>query len=258
MVNKIGERVNDEDFILIQGWMLSDFNLNGNELIIYAVIYSFSRIEGHTFHGGIQHLIRWTNSSKSSVLRALNSLQEKNLIIKKERLVNGVKFTEFSINKDVLPTLVSKWNYQCQNDTTSVNMAPNNIEIKENNNIIINNNDYLKKSDEVEVINSIKKPVPKHKYGTYGRVHLSLVEYERLTKEFGQAFIDNQIELVDEYIESNNNKNKYTNFNLVIRKSIRENWFNPNARNVTNKPKTNEPDWMAEYVSNFNNGVDDL
>jgi hypothetical protein len=34
------------------------------------------------------------------------------------------------------------------------------------------------------------------------------------------------IKLTDEYIESNNNKNKYTNFNLVIRRAIRENWFN--------------------------------
>ena len=34
-----------------------------------------------------------------------------------------------------------------------------------------------------------------------------------------------QINLLDEYVESNNNKNKYTNFNLVLRKSIIENWF---------------------------------
>ena len=44
-------------------------------------------------------------------------------------------------------------------------------------------------------------------------------------KEFGEDFIKQQIDLLDEYIESNNNKNKYTNFNLVLRKSIRENWF---------------------------------
>ena len=109
--------------------------------------------------------------------------------------------------------------------------------------------------DWITAVITAPTKTPKKRFGTYGRVHLTLAEYERLSKEFGQAYIDKQIELVDEYVESNNNKNKYTNFNLVIRKSIRENWFNPNARN---KPKTNEPEWMSEYVSNFNNGVDDL
>ena len=45
---------------------------------------------------------------------------------------------------------------------------------------------------------------------------------------FGEEFIKEQINLLDEYIESNNNKNKYTNFNLVLRKSIREKWFDKN------------------------------
>ena len=46
-----------------------------------------------------------------------------------------------------------------------------------------------------------------------------------MVNDFGESFIKQQIDLLDEYIESNNNKNKYTNFNLVLRKSIRENWF---------------------------------
>jgi len=71
----------------------------------------------------------------------------------------------------------------------------------------------------------LKKEIYKEKYGTYGRVKLTIDEYMRLVNEFGEDFIKQQIEYLDEYIESNNNKNKYTNFNLVLRKSIRENWF---------------------------------
>ena len=94
-------------------------------------------------------------------------------------------------------------------------------------------------SDSVSVNNkekNIKKE--KHKYGRFGRVKLTDDEYERLVKEFTKDFIDNQIELLDEYVESNNNKNKYTNFNLVLRKSIRENWFK-------NK---NEPKWFDKEI----------
>ena len=69
---------------------------------------------------------------------------------------------------------------------------------------------------------------------------MTTAEYQRLVDEFGQDYIDRQIELLDEYVESNNNKNKYTNFNLVIRKAIREKWFdkkevknNGNAKRYT-------------------------
>lgn len=83
------------------------------------------------------------------------------------------------------------------------------------------NNKYINTINNKNTINKQKK----EKYGTYGRVKLTIDEYLRLVNEFGEDFIKNQIDLLDEYIESNNNKNKYTNFNLVLRKSIRENWF---------------------------------
>lgn len=69
------------------------------------------------------------------------------------------------------------------------------------------------------------KEIYKEKYGTYGRVKLYPYEYEKLINEFGEDFIKQQIEYLDEYVESNDNKNKYKNFYLVLRKSIREQWF---------------------------------
>ena len=74
-------------------------------------------------------------------------------------------------------------------------------------------------------------------YGCYGRVKLTTAEYQRLVDEFGQDYIDRQIELLDEYVESNNNKNKYTNFNLVIRKAIREKWFDKKEVNNNGNAK---------------------
>lgn len=76
--------------------------------------------------------------------------------------------------------------------------------------------------------NSIEKKYIKEKkdtYGTYKRIKLTEDEYQRLVEDYGEETITKQIELLDEYIESNNNKNKYTNFNLVLRKSLREKWF---------------------------------
>lgn len=68
-------------------------------------------------------------------------------------------------------------------------------------------------------------PNIKHKYGTYGWVKLTDKQYETLCKDFNKDLIDRVITKLDEYMQSNGNKNKYKDCNLVIRKAIRENWF---------------------------------
>ena len=87
--------------------------------------------------------------------------------------------------------------------------------------------------------NNITNKEPKHSFGEYGRVKLTNSEYNKLVNDYGKVVIDNQITLLDEYVESNNNKNKYTNFNLVLRKSIRENWFNKKEVNSNGSIKRN-------------------
>lgn len=70
-----------------------------------------------------------------------------------------------------------------------------------------------------------------HKFGTYGRIHLTDKQYQKLIEDFSKEVVDTKINQLDEYVEMNNNKNKYKNFNLVLRKAIRENWFeNNNAK----------------------------
>lgn len=68
----------------------------------------------------------------------------------------------------------------------------------------------------------------RHKFGTYGRIHLTDKQYQKLIEDFSKEIVDIKINQLDEYVEMNNNKNKYKNFNLVLRKAIRENWFESN------------------------------
>lgn len=71
----------------------------------------------------------------------------------------------------------------------------------------------------------------RHKFGTYGRIRLTDKQYQKLIEDFSKEVVDTKINQLDEYVEMNNNKNKYKNFNLVLRKAIRENWFeNNNAK----------------------------
>lgn len=91
--------VKKENYINIQGWMLTELNLKGNEILIYAIIYGFSQDESSSFRGSLQYLADWTNSTKQGVLKCLQNLLEKNLIIKKEEFRNNIKLVEYSCTK---------------------------------------------------------------------------------------------------------------------------------------------------------------
>lgn len=92
-------RVERNNYITLQGWMLTDLGLKGNELIIYACIYGFSQLEGQAFTGSLRYLADWTNTTKQSVIRCLKSLVEKGYIVKTDKVINGVKFCEYHATK---------------------------------------------------------------------------------------------------------------------------------------------------------------
>lgn len=87
--------VNADNYINIQGWMVTELGLKGNELIIYACIHGFSQVRGQCFHSSLQYLAEWTNTTKRAVINTLKSLTEKGLILKTEKFINGVKFCEY-------------------------------------------------------------------------------------------------------------------------------------------------------------------
>ena len=71
-------------------------------------------------------------------------------------------------------------------------------------------------------------PAPKkkerHKYGQYGWVKLTDEEYARLRADLGEAELTRCISYVDESAQGNGNKNKWKDWNLVIRRCHREQW----------------------------------
>lgn len=211
--------IKNENYIVIQGFMVNELNLKGNELLIYAIIYGFSQLESQEFNGTLQYLADWCNSTKQGVIKALKSLIDKGLIEKKENKINNISFisyytTKFNTIKQSLMGDETKFNGGVKQSLMGG--------IKQSliNNNIINNN-----INNNNIKENISKDI-KEKHGKYGRVKLSKEEYERLINEFGKMYINVLIERLDEYVEANNNKNKYNNYNLVIRRAIRDNWFN--------------------------------
>ena len=84
----------------------------------------------------------------------------------------------------------------------------------------IQSNSKSKKAD--------KPPAPTNEtrksYGTYGWVKLTDEEYNRLLNDLGEAEVKRCIAYVDESAQTTRNKNKWRDWNLVIRKCSRNGW----------------------------------
>ena len=86
--------------------------------------------------------------------------------------------------------------------------------------------DKVSKEESVKEESTLPStPTTKHKFGEYGCVLLTTNQYEKLISDFGDKnYIDKVIDRVDEQCKMTGNKYKWKDFNLVIRKVIRENW----------------------------------
>ena len=135
-------KVKAENFILVQGWMVSDLKLKGNELLIYAIIYGFSQDGENRFTGSLGYLAEWTNTTKQSVINALKSLQEKGYIEKIEKVLNGVKFCEY-YSKNLMGVF-KNFDRGIQNSLTGgiQKSLTNNIDLYNKENKIEDNNIY--------------------------------------------------------------------------------------------------------------------
>lgn len=144
-------KVNRENYITIQGWMLTDLSLKGNELIIYACIYGFTQAENQVFSGSLQYLADWTNSTKQGVSKCLKSLVNKGYIEKNDKIINGVKFCEYyTTNVNDVCNKV----YECMQQSCTPTMQQsltNNIDKDNIENNIKNNNRFVPPTiDEVK------------------------------------------------------------------------------------------------------------
>lgn len=95
--------VKDSNFVQIAGWMITDLNLSGSELLCYAIIYGFSQDEKSLFMGSLKYLMGWMNVSQPTVLAALDKLMKKGYIKKIEEIKNNVKYCYYmAFNRDTI------------------------------------------------------------------------------------------------------------------------------------------------------------
>lgn len=93
-----GEKMNDNYYITMQGWMVQKLGLKGNDLFVYALIYGFTQ-DGETLYKGSYRYISYAlGISRKTAIRSLESLEERGLIIKSQENINGVLFNRYKID----------------------------------------------------------------------------------------------------------------------------------------------------------------
>ena len=145
-------KLKDDSNIQIYGWMATKLKLKGNELLIYAVIYSFSRNnngEG-VFNASTAYLCEWTNSSRQSITDCLNSLLNKKFIIKVEDNSRKKKPNVYKINESIFDKTCKESLQEHVNkvDKTCKESLPNNNIINTKDNTIINTNNIATATDK--------------------------------------------------------------------------------------------------------------
>lgn len=72
------------NYVTILGWM-TNLDIKGNELIVYAVIHGFCQDKESYFHGSLKYLSEWTGTTEYNICDILKKLTEKGLLEKIQR-----------------------------------------------------------------------------------------------------------------------------------------------------------------------------
>lgn len=81
-----------ENYISIQGWMRTELDLSGTELLLYAVIYGFSQAGMGKFSGTVAYLADWAGCAPRTVQRILSGMVSDGLLIR-EGTSNAPSYT---------------------------------------------------------------------------------------------------------------------------------------------------------------------
>ena len=142
--------------------MVEKLKLKGVQLLLYSVIYGFSQDEESCFHGGLQYLQDWSNSSRQSVIAALKCLIDQKLIIKETSFPNNKYF----VNKEIIKNLHCKQNLlnskqslqDCKDNLhNNINIINNNINNNTSSNTLENKNNYIQNTETQNEIEHIVK-----------------------------------------------------------------------------------------------------
>ena len=115
--------VKNENFLVIQGWMITELGLKDKELLLYALIYGFTQEENEWFSGSLEYIAQWLQVDRRNVAsRYIRPLVEDHLLLKQEITVGNHVYYRYKAVKppfepkeDNLLTLTRRIEEVCKN-----------------------------------------------------------------------------------------------------------------------------------------------
>ena len=228
----------DNNYIMIQGWMINQLNLKGNELLCYALIYGFSQDGKSEFIGSASYIAEWLNIDKRRVFDVLKRLTEKGYIQKSEKFVaNNIKLCSYKAVKNVTAsdeTSSPRDETSSPRDETSSNNIVNNI--VNNTKQVVSNDTTTKPKSENEFFefgiqnNKTRKPNLYEKclamindYTNDSELRDLLIQYLNLTLEIkdNKLYANQWKGLLNKLSNLSNNISEQK---LIVRTSIEKGW----------------------------------
>lgn len=266
--------IDNDNYINIQGFMRTELDLKGNELLVYAIIYGFTQDKKQVFSGSLQYLSDFTGASKRTIQDTLQSLVCKGLLIKYDETINNVKFVKYKAQRGIEKTAIL-W----QNETNGYSencyggIAENSTNNKTNNKELDTYKEKLEKEIESNDLISEDETLIFAKWNSHNIIkHRELNDtilkaIQKALKESSQSEI---LKAIDNYALIYHDKDYYFKYQWTLEQFLKQKngykdflddgvkWLNYiNNKNI-NKQNACEPDWLEDYRKNFEDSVEDL
>lgn len=86
----------------VYSWMSENLNLQGNALMIYAIIFAWT-FDGDFMCLSYKEFARAVNCSKNTAIQSIESLVKQNYIEKDAKMKDGVVYNFYRINPSFVP-----------------------------------------------------------------------------------------------------------------------------------------------------------
>lgn len=170
--------MNNENYIVIQWWMIKQLKLSWNELLLYALIWGYSQDWESEFKGSLSYIVEALNITKQTVLNIGKTLIDKEYIIKNvKEWIAYYKVNIELVNKLDPPSLKIRQEVVKNLDTIYINN--NNIISKD----IITADKTTKKEKAENIYKEYYKRLPDNKK-QYVKKSQTILYLEALLKEY--------------------------------------------------------------------------
>ena len=180
---------NKTSSFLIHSFMIDRLGLSGTELLVFALIYSFTKA-GSSCYGSYDYIAGRVGASISTVGRAIKHLLEKNNIVRLAGTQGAVWHFEANVENLCQNEIQNDIAALSNCNTASVKMTDNNKEIIKE----------ITSTTTTKAPNGAKKPERLMAFGSEQIVMMSWRQYMDLVNKIGDETTDYYIEVLQSYM----------------------------------------------------------